>query len=128
MLARRHTHTTTLAQGQPPIERVFGSENTTDATAACTTGSGAASSGGGGEGLRRPGRLFNRRSVADAAKGRGVGRFAIEQVAAEARRRGVSKITVLWEPAPDGPEEFYLRLGFRKTGELFGEVVGELDV
>lgn len=69
-----------------------------------------------------------RLNVADAAKGRGVGRFAVDQVAAEARRRGFDKITVLWEPASDGPEGFYLRLGFRKTGELFGETVGELDL
>lgn len=69
-----------------------------------------------------------RLNVADEAKGRGIGRFAVEQVASEARRRGIEKITVLWEPGPDGPEQFYLRLGFRKTGELFGEIVGELDV
>ncbi|MGX1703083.1 GNAT family N-acetyltransferase [Microbacterium sp. NPDC055357] len=69
-----------------------------------------------------------RLNVADEAKRRGIGRFAVEQVASEARRRGIEKITVLWEPGPDGPEQFYLRLGFRKTGELFGEIVGELDV
>jgi diamine N-acetyltransferase len=70
-----------------------------------------------------------RLNVADEAKGRGVGRFAVEQVVSEARRRGVSRITVLWIPADDGPEGFYLKVGFRKTGkELFGEVVGVLDV
>lgn len=57
-----------------------------------------------------------------------MGRFAVEQVAAEAKRRGYSKITVLWDPAPDGPEQFYLKVGFRKVGELFGETVGERDV
>lgn len=69
-----------------------------------------------------------RLNVAEAAKGRGVGRFAVEQVAAEARRRGVDTITVLWHPADDGPGGFYRRLGFRENGELFGETVGELDV
>lgn len=69
-----------------------------------------------------------RLNVADEAKGRGVGRFAVTEVAAEARRRGFDRITVLWEPADDGPEGFYLRLGFRKDGELFGETVGVLDV
>jgi len=69
-----------------------------------------------------------RLNVADEAKGRGVGRFAVEQVAAEARRRGYERITTMWEPASDGPEGFYLRLGFRKEGELFGEVVGVLDL
>jgi diamine N-acetyltransferase len=67
-------------------------------------------------------------NIADEAKGRGVGRFAVEQVAAEARRRGYDRITVLWDPAPDGPEQFYLKMGFRKQGELGGETVGVLDL
>lgn len=68
-----------------------------------------------------------RLNVAHEARKRGVGRFAVEQVAEEARRRGLDRITVLWVPGPDGPEEFYLRCGFRKTGNLlFDEVVGEL--
>lgn len=69
-----------------------------------------------------------RLNVADEAKGRGVGRFAVEQVREEARRRGYDKITVLWDPADDGPGQFYLRVGFEKTGELFGETVGTLKV
>ena len=69
-----------------------------------------------------------RLNVVDEAKGRGVGRFAVEQVREEARRRGYDQITVLWDPAPDGPEQFYLRVGFQKAGELFGETVGVLPV
>ncbi len=70
-----------------------------------------------------------RLNVAEAAKGRGVGRFAVEQVADEARTRGVDAITVLWEPGDDGPEGFYLKLGFEPTGEvLFGERVGRLHL
>jgi diamine N-acetyltransferase len=69
-----------------------------------------------------------RLNVAEHAKGRGVGRFAVEQVAEEARRRGCDRITVLWDQAPDGPERFYLKCGFRKEGELFGERVGVLDL
>lgn len=70
-----------------------------------------------------------RLNVADEAQGKGVGRFAVEEVAREAVRRGVSRITVLWEPGPEGPEGFYLACGFVKTGEeLFGGVVGALDV
>lgn len=69
-----------------------------------------------------------RLNVADEAKGRGVGRFAVEAVADEARRRGYDRITVLWEQADDGPEGFYLRLGFRAEGELFGERVGVLEL
>jgi diamine N-acetyltransferase len=68
-----------------------------------------------------------RLNVAADAQGLGVGRFAVQAVCEEARRRGNDRITVLWERHPHGPEGFYLRLGFRPTGEeLFGEVVGEL--
>jgi diamine N-acetyltransferase len=66
-----------------------------------------------------------RLNVAAVAQGRGVGRFAVEQIAAEAGRRGFDRITVLWEQGDDGPEKFYLSVGFEPTGEmLFGEVVG----
>src|SRR5690554_3922777 len=53
-----------------------------------------------------------RLNVSESARFRGVGRFAVNAVAEEARRRGATGITVLWEPGPDGPEEFYLKLGF----------------
>jgi len=70
-----------------------------------------------------------RLNVAADAQGKGVGRFAVEQVAAEARRRGIDRITVLWVPGEDGPEGFYRRIGFEPTGEiLFGEVVGAMAV
>jgi diamine N-acetyltransferase len=69
-----------------------------------------------------------RLNVAADAQGRGVGRFAVGAVAEEARRRGNSRITVLWEKGADGPEDFYLKLGFVPTGELFGEVVGTKDL
>lgn len=69
-----------------------------------------------------------RLNVVGDAQGRGVGRFAVDAVAAEARRRGNSRITVLWEKGAGGPEQFYLRLGFVPTGELFGEVVGAKEV
>lgn len=66
-----------------------------------------------------------RLNVAAHAQGRGVGRFAVDALAEEARRRGVSRITVLWERGDGGPEGFYLRVGFEPTGEeLFGEIVG----
>jgi diamine N-acetyltransferase len=70
-----------------------------------------------------------RLNVSAAAQGRGVGRFAVEALAEEARMRGVDRITVLWERGEGGPEGFYLKLGFVPTGEeLFGEVVGALDL
>jgi len=70
-----------------------------------------------------------RLNIAAGEQGRGYGRFAVNAVAEEARRRGHARITVLWERGEGGPEEFYLRLGFRPTGEeLSGEVVGELHL
>ncbi|MGC5009822.1 GNAT family N-acetyltransferase [Streptosporangium sp. DT93] len=70
-----------------------------------------------------------RLNVASDAQGRGVGRFAVESVAAEIERRGGTRMYVTWEPAEDGPEGFYRRLGFRLTGEKSdGETVGVLDL
>jgi diamine N-acetyltransferase len=69
-----------------------------------------------------------RLNISADAQGRGVGRFAVEQLASEARARGVTRITVLWEPGEAGPEAFYLRLGFEPQGELFGEIVGALEL
>lgn len=43
-------------------------------------------------------------------------------------RRGQSRLTVLWERGEGGPEEFYVRMGFAVSGELFGEVVGAKDI
>jgi diamine N-acetyltransferase len=67
-----------------------------------------------------------RLNVAAGAQGAGVGRFAVQAVAEEARRRGSDRLTVSWVRHAHGPEGFYLRLGFRPTGELFGQVLGEL--
>ncbi|WP_256840025.1 GNAT family N-acetyltransferase [Ornithinimicrobium faecis] len=58
-------------------------------------------------------------------QGRGVGRFAVEEVAREARRRGNEQMTVLWVQGDGGPEQFYLRCGLEPTGErLFGQILG----
>ncbi|MGP4114947.1 GNAT family N-acetyltransferase [Streptomyces sp. 4N509B] len=68
-----------------------------------------------------------RLNVAAGEQGRGYGRFAVEQVCVEARRRGQRRVTVLWVPRDGGAEGFYRALGFRPTGEVIGgEVVGEL--
>ncbi|SFW90705.1 GNAT family N-acetyltransferase [Amycolatopsis australiensis] len=70
-----------------------------------------------------------RLNVAAGHQRRGYGRFAVETVLEEARRRGEKTATVLWIPAEGGPEEFYLKLGFRPTGQTYhGEVVGRIDL
>lgn len=68
-----------------------------------------------------------RLNVAADQQGKGYGRFAVQAVLDEARRRGAHRATVLWKPGEHGPEGFYLRLGFRPTGQRFhDQVVGEL--
>ena len=68
-------------------------------------------------------------NVAADAQGHGVGRFAVEQLADEARRRGFDRVTVIWEPGELGPEEFFLRLGFTPIGETeYGEVLAALPL
>ncbi len=61
------------------------------------------------------------------SQGSGVGRFAVEALIEEARNRGVDRLTVLWERGEDGPEGFFLRLGFEPIGETpYGEVIGAI--
>ncbi|MFD4033040.1 GNAT family N-acetyltransferase [Streptomyces sp. NPDC058637] len=70
-----------------------------------------------------------RPAVAAGEQGRGYGRFAVDGVCEEILRRGGRRATVTWPAAEHGPEDFYLRLGFRRTGEMSGDqVVGELDL
>ncbi|MFD5160570.1 GNAT family N-acetyltransferase [Streptomyces hawaiiensis] len=70
-----------------------------------------------------------RLNIAAGEQGRGYGRFAVESVAEELRRRGGKELYVTWHPGPDGPEGFYLGLGFRPNGETSGDqTVGVLDL
>lgn len=70
-----------------------------------------------------------RLNIAADQQGRGYGRFAVESVAAEIRRRGGAELYVTWHEGPSGPAKFYLGLGFRPTGELSeGETVGVLQL
>ncbi len=70
-----------------------------------------------------------RLNVGAGEQRKGYGRFAVEAVLAEARRRGQRRASVLWVPGPGGPEGFYLRLGFQPTGEIFADqVVGQISL
>ncbi|MFI2349241.1 GNAT family N-acetyltransferase [Streptomyces sp. NPDC019443] len=70
-----------------------------------------------------------RLNIAAGQQGRGYGRFAVESVCEEVRRRGQTRVTTTWGLGEHGPEQFYLGLGFRLTGEKSGEqVVGVLDL
>ncbi len=67
--------------------------------------------------------------VAAAAQGHGIGRFAVDELAQEARRRGFQRVTVIYEPGEAGPEQFFLRLGFTPIDETdYGEVIAALDL
>jgi len=47
----------------------------------------------------------------------------------KSRRRGGNRLTTTWHPGADGPEGFYVGLGFRPTGETIGgQTVGELPL
>lgn len=60
-------------------------------------------------------------------QGRGVGRYAVEQLIEEARRRGVAHVNVIYEAGEDGPEAFFKRVGFTPVGETeYGEIVAEV--
>jgi diamine N-acetyltransferase len=62
-------------------------------------------------------------------QGRGVGTFAVNALIDEARRRGVERLTVLWERGEDGPEKFFLHIGFAPIGETpYGEVIGAISL
>ncbi|MFT4052746.1 MAG: GNAT family N-acetyltransferase [Microbacterium sp.] len=60
-------------------------------------------------------------------QGRGVGRFAVEQLLEQARARGVDRVTVIYEAGQGGPENFFTRVGFVPVDETeYGEVVAEI--
>jgi len=68
-------------------------------------------------------------NVAADAQGAGVGKFAVWALAEEARSRGFHRLTVIWEPGEEGPEDFFLRIGFVITGETqYGENIGTLEI
>lgn len=69
-----------------------------------------------------------RMNVAAEAQGEGVGRFIVEQSVEEARRRGFPRLTVIWESGDEGPEQFFLRVGFSVVGETqYGEKIGAIE-
>lgn len=63
------------------------------------------------------------------AQGKGVGSFAVNALIEEARKRGIGRLTVIWEPGVQGPEQFFLHTGFKPIGETpYGEIIGAIDL
>ena len=68
-------------------------------------------------------------NVAAEAQGKGVGAFAVQGLADEARSRGFGRLTVLWEPGEAGPGIFFTRMGFLDVGTTpYGEIIGEMKL
>lgn len=62
-------------------------------------------------------------------QGKGVGKFAVAALVEEARSRGNTELTVLWERGKDSPEEFFHRVGFTDVGTTqFGETIGRINL
>ncbi|MFD2468591.1 GNAT family N-acetyltransferase [Amycolatopsis silviterrae] len=59
-----------------------------------------------------------RLNIAAKHQKKGYGRFAVEAVLAEARRRDAESVTVSWMPGKHSPGPFYERLGFQPTGQM----------
>jgi diamine N-acetyltransferase len=59
---------------------------------------------------------------------KGYGRFAVQSMIEEARRRGHARLTATWSTAEHGPEFFWRKLGFRPIEDWDGrgEAPGEL--
>lgn len=60
-------------------------------------------------------------------QGRGVGRYAVEQLVDEARRRNMDHVDVIYEAGEGGPAAFFQRVGFTAVDETeYGEVIAEI--
>jgi diamine N-acetyltransferase len=68
-------------------------------------------------------------TVAGDVQGMGVGKFAVLALAEEAKSRGFERLTAIWEPGDNGPEEFFIRVGFTIVGQTqYGENMGALSL
>jgi diamine N-acetyltransferase len=68
-------------------------------------------------------------TVSASAQGAGVGRFAIDAIIDEARARGNTALTVMWDGAAEGPGEFFTRMGFVDSGaSAYGDRIGRMSL
>ena len=62
-------------------------------------------------------------------QGKGIGRFAVEALLAEARERGMDHVNVIYEAGEGGPAAFFERVGFTPVSETeYGEVIAEVGL
>lgn len=68
-------------------------------------------------------------TVSAEHQGRGIGSFALGELLEEARKRGFKTVNSVWERGEEGPEAFFIKLGFKVIGETqFGEAIGEITL
>lgn len=68
-------------------------------------------------------------NVEAEVQGRGIGTYAVNALLQEAKRRGVKRLTVIYERGEIGPEKFFLAIGFEPIGETeYGEVIGAYNL
>jgi diamine N-acetyltransferase len=68
-------------------------------------------------------------NVSASAQGKGVGRFAVDAVREEAKKRGFHTLSVAWQAGDEGPGQFFHRLGFQDTGiSKYGDTIGSLSL
>jgi diamine N-acetyltransferase len=62
--------------------------------------------------------------VDKSQQGMGVGTFAVQEVLNRYREMGCSRVLLCWVPDEQNSADFYRKLGFKETGEMWdGEVV-----
>ena len=70
-----------------------------------------------------------RMNVDGEHQGEGIGTFLMNEFIDEARRRGFSRVTAVWEEGEMGPGEFFRSRGFTVRGDTpYGEVIGALAI
>jgi diamine N-acetyltransferase len=79
------------------------------------------------EGNGRPFWLW-RLMVAAEHQRSGIGTAALDLACEEVRSRGGTELYTSWVEAEGGPGPFYLRYGFRPTGEIDDETVARLSL
>jgi diamine N-acetyltransferase len=75
------------------------------------------------DGIDCPGVFLWRFMIAGPYQGKGYGRQAIERLLAHLRAQGITELYTSCGLGEQSPEEFYKRLGFELTGEMYGDEI-----
>ncbi len=75
------------------------------------------------DGIDNPGYFLWRLMIAGPYQGKGYGRRALERLLAQLRSQGVGELYTSCGLGEAGPEGFYARFGFTRTGGAYGDEV-----